>query len=146
MLVILQFHKQNTVFLPMSILTWLQFRSCPSKDLRSNVFILILSYFDYSCYQVIIRSRDSVVGIATSYGLDDWGVGVRVPVGSRIFSSPNHPSRTALRSTQPPIQWVPGVKRPGREVDHSPPTIAEVKNKVDLYIHSHIRLHGVVLN
>jgi hypothetical protein len=34
--------------------------------------------------------------------------------------------------TQPPIQWVPGtlspgVKRPGREVDHSPPTSAEVK-------------------
>jgi hypothetical protein len=33
----------------------------------------------------------SVVGIATSYGLDDRGVGVRVPVGSRIFTSPNRP-------------------------------------------------------
>jgi hypothetical protein len=39
------------------------------------------------------RSRDSVVGIATSYGLDDREVGVRVPVGSRIFSSPNRPDR-----------------------------------------------------
>jgi hypothetical protein len=38
-------------------------------------------------------SRDSVVGIATSYGLDDRRVGVRVPVGSRIFSSPNRPDR-----------------------------------------------------
>jgi hypothetical protein len=70
------------------------------------------------------RSRDSAVGIATSYGLDDRGIGVRVPVGSRIF--------TSLRSTQPPVQWVtgalsPGVKRLGREVDHSPPTSAEVK-------------------
>jgi hypothetical protein len=36
-------------------------------------------------------------------------------------------SRPALGSTQPPIQWVPGVKRLGREVDHSPPTSAEVK-------------------
>jgi hypothetical protein len=41
-------------------------------------------------------------------------------------------SRTALGPTQPPIQWVPeapslGVKRPGREVDHSPPSSAEVK-------------------
>jgi hypothetical protein len=26
-----------------------------------------------------VRSRDSIVGIATSYGLDDRGVGVRVP-------------------------------------------------------------------
>jgi hypothetical protein len=32
----------------------------------------------------------SVVGIATRYGLDDRGVGVRVLVVSRIFSSPNH--------------------------------------------------------
>jgi hypothetical protein len=40
-----------------------------------------------------IGSRDSVVGIATSYGLDDRGVGVRVPVGSRIFCSPNRPDR-----------------------------------------------------
>jgi hypothetical protein len=30
------------------------------------------------------RSRVSALGIATSYGLDDRGVGVRVPVGSRI--------------------------------------------------------------
>jgi hypothetical protein len=35
--------------------------------------------------------RDSVVGIATGYGLDDQGVRVRVPVGSRIFSSPDRP-------------------------------------------------------
>jgi hypothetical protein len=33
------------------------------------------------------RSRDSAVGIATGYGLDDQGVGVRVPVGTRIFTS-----------------------------------------------------------
>jgi hypothetical protein len=32
-------------------------------------------------------SRDSAVGIATGYGLDDQGVGVRVPVGPRFFSS-----------------------------------------------------------
>jgi hypothetical protein len=37
--------------------------------------------------------RNSVVGIATGYGLDDRGVEVRVPVGSRIFSSPRRPDR-----------------------------------------------------
>jgi hypothetical protein len=37
--------------------------------------------------------RDSAVGIASGYGLDNRGVGVRVPVGSRIFSSPRRPDR-----------------------------------------------------
>jgi hypothetical protein len=42
-------------------------------------------------------------------------------------------SGTALGPTQLPIQWVPedlslGIKRPGREADHSPPSNAEVKN------------------
>jgi hypothetical protein len=37
--------------------------------------------------------RDSSVGIESGYGLDDRGVGVRVPVGSRIFSSPRRPDR-----------------------------------------------------
>jgi hypothetical protein len=32
-------------------------------------------------------SRDSSVGIAIGYGTDDWGVGVRIPAESRIFST-----------------------------------------------------------
>jgi hypothetical protein len=36
-------------------------------------------------------------------------------------------SRPALGPTQPPFQWVPEVKRPGREAVHSHPTSAEVK-------------------
>jgi hypothetical protein len=72
------------------------------------------------------RSRNSVVDISTGYGLDGRGVGVRV-----LGSVKNYPfsrsSRPTLGSTQPPIQWVPralstGVKRPGRESDHSPLT------------------------
>jgi hypothetical protein len=39
------------------------------------------------------ESRDNVVGIATGYRLDDRRVGVRVPVGSRIFSSACHPDQ-----------------------------------------------------
>jgi hypothetical protein len=40
-----------------------------------------------------IVNRDSVVSIATSYGLDERGVGIRVPVRSRILSSPRRPDR-----------------------------------------------------
>jgi len=39
----------------------------------------------------------------------------------------------------------PGVKRPEREADHLPLSSTEVKEWVELYLHSPIRLHGVVL-
>jgi hypothetical protein len=50
-------------------------------------------------------------------------------------------SRMALGLTQPPIQWVPealslGVKQPGHEVDHSPPSDVKVKECMELYLHS----------
>jgi hypothetical protein len=58
---------------------------------------------------------------------------------------------TALESTPPIIQWVPvalslGVKRPGREADHSPPTSVEIKNAWNCTSTPPILLHGVVLN
>jgi hypothetical protein len=62
--------------------------------------------------------------IATGYGLDDRGVGGRVPVRSRIFSSPRRPDRLC----GPPSRTLSsGIHRPGHEADHSPPISAEVK-------------------
>jgi hypothetical protein len=40
-----------------------------------------------------LQHIDGAVGIAAGYGLDDRVVGVRVPVVSRIFSSPRRPDR-----------------------------------------------------
>jgi len=48
---------------------------------------------------------DSVVGIATRYGLDGPGIESR---WGRDFP---YPSRPAVGPTQPPIQWVPGLFR-----------------------------------
>jgi hypothetical protein len=60
-------------------------------------------------------------------------------------------SRPVLEPTQPPIPWItralfPGIKRPRREGDHPPPTTAEVKEYMELYIHFLICLHSIVLN
>jgi hypothetical protein len=66
----------------------------------------------------------NVSSLRTGYRLDNWELRVRVLVRSRIFSMS---SRPPLGPTQLPIQWAPGVKRPGHGVDHSPPTSAEVK-------------------
>jgi hypothetical protein len=78
------------------------------------------------------KSRDSSVGIALGYGWTFGVLGFDSRLGLEIFLFTTA-SRTALGPTQPPIQWVPaafslGVKRPGREVDHLPPSSAEVKN------------------
>jgi hypothetical protein len=76
--------------------------------------------------------RDSEVGIATGYGLADRGVGVRVPVDSRIFSSPRRPDRLwgppSLLSNGYRRALSLGVKQPGRETDRLSPTSAEAKN------------------
>jgi hypothetical protein len=76
-----------------------------------------------------LKNRDTSVGIALGYELDDQGFESREGLGIFLFTAA---SRTALVSTQPPIQWVPGafsleIKRSELEAGHSPPSSAEVK-------------------
>jgi hypothetical protein len=74
-------------------------------------------------------SRDSSVGIATRLQAGRSGDRGSIPGGSwEFFSSP--PRRERLEPTQHSIHWVPGIKQPGREADHSPPSSAEVKNSL----------------
>jgi hypothetical protein len=67
------------------------------------------------------RSWDSSVGIATGYGLDDPG---SILFHSIQTGSGAHPSSYAIVPGAIP----PGVKRPGREADHSAPTTVKFKN------------------
>jgi hypothetical protein len=97
---------------------------------ETNIYIFFLLY---------PGSRDSSVGIATG-----WTAWVRLQAGTRNFLFFTA-SRSTLRLTQPPIQWVPGalspmIKRQGREADHSELRMAYQ------YLHSIIRLYSVVLN
>jgi hypothetical protein len=71
---------------------WVPWNSWPYFIKKS----MIMTWLVPSLYNLgtdHIEEPASIVGIATGYGLDDWGVGVRVPDGSRIFSSLNRPQR-----------------------------------------------------
>jgi len=62
--------------------------------------------------------RHSSVGIATRFGLDGPGI------ESQCRGEFPHPSRPALRPTQPPIQWVTvfhGAKAGGCGIEHPTP-------------------------
>jgi len=88
-------------------------------------------------------------GNESGYGLDDWMLGVRFPAGAGNFchhcvqtGSGAHPASYTMGTGG----LSQGVRRPGNKADNSPPSSAEVKERVELYLKSPIRLHGVVLS
>jgi len=73
--------------------------------------------------------------MATRYGLDSpgiesrcWGANFSAPVQTGPGA---HPTSCTMGTGS-----LSGVKRPGRDVDHPPPSIAEVKEKVQLHLYS----------
>jgi hypothetical protein len=98
--------------------------------------------FTFTFKVMIVVYFDSGAGIAQWYtsGVRTgwWGFESRQELRIFLFTTA---SRPALGATPPHIQWVSGalslgVKRPGRETDHSPPSSAEVKECVELCLHS----------
>jgi hypothetical protein len=98
-----------------------------------------------------MKSRDSSVGIALGYGLDDWDSRVRFPTGAGNFSlhhrvrngSWAHPASYAT-GTRDYLSL--GVKRPGRKANSLPSSSAKVKNAWSYIFTPPIRLQGVVLS
>jgi hypothetical protein len=75
--------------------------------------------------------RDSSVGTVTLYGLD--GPAIESRWGARFSASVQAgPGAYSAYYTMVAGSF-PGVKRPGRGVDHPPPYSAEVKERVELY-------------
>jgi hypothetical protein len=113
---------------------WLSLRNSTTSWIYLSKYTVLFIIYMFSLI------HDSSVGIALGYGLDDRSSRVRFLAGVGIFLFTTA-SWTALRPTYHPIRRVPGalsleVKQLGREADHSPPSSAEVKEWVELYLHS----------
>jgi len=93
------------------------------------------------------RKREVVFVISRQYHNQlmrcAWS-GDRIPVGGPRFSAPvktgpeAHPASYTLG-----VGSFPGIKRPGCGVDHPPPSSAEVKERVELYLYSSLGLRGL---
>jgi hypothetical protein len=104
-------------------------RASLTTSRREVLYIIIIIFRSAS------EGPDSSVGIVTVYGLD--GPGIESRWGAR-FSAPVQTGPEAPPSLPySGYRIFPGAKvRPGRDVDPSPPSSAEVKNIVELYLYS----------
>ena len=90
-----------------------------------------------------MKGRGSSVGIATGYGLGGPGIESR---WRRDFSAPvqtgpgTHPASYTMGTGS-----FPGLKRPGRGLDHPLPSSIGVKERVELYLNSPSGPSGPVL-
>jgi hypothetical protein len=107
---------------------------------RKSLVLWFSPKYVLKLYSSLYKSRDSSVGIALGYGLNDRGSRVRFPVRAGNFSlhhrvqngSGAHPASYPMGNRGSSLR----VKRPVCEADHSPPSSAEGKEWVELYIHS----------
>jgi hypothetical protein len=110
-------------------------KRCMIRELESLWHVL--------SYQFRLQSRNSSVSIVTGLWAGRSGFDSRHGLG--IFSL-RYRAKAILGLTQPPIEWIPGIKRPGRQTDHSLPSRADVKNAWRYTSTPPIRLHCVVLS
>jgi hypothetical protein len=136
--------KKRFPFVVSPVLSYSCFKRCILvHSVPQNVEVEPLRTKSTCCkvQQICAFNCPLVVGRATGYGLDDRGVEVRVPAGSRIISSPSRP----YRFWGPPSLLSNGYRRLFLRAWGWPLTsnYCQGQENVDLYIHSPIHLHGV---
>ena len=79
-----------------------------------------------------LSGAGSSVGIVSGYGLD--GPGIESQWGWDFSATVQTDSRAHPASYTMGTGSFPGVKQPGRGVEHPPTSSAEVKERVELYL------------
>jgi hypothetical protein len=117
--------------------------SCPLNAITLDICGAI---FTPNCFVRAVIAQ-SVYRWVTGWTTGVLGYDFRRGLGIFLYTTT---STTALGPTQPPIQWVTealsrGLKGPGCEADHSPPSSARVKSAWSYTSTPQIRLRGVML-
>ena len=105
---------------------------------RETLFILMRSVLRWIYIYIFVSWKRRWAGIAQSYSDRLWAgrSGDRIPVSAK-FSVPLQTGPGAQpASCTIDTGSFPGVKRPGRCVDYPPPSSAEVKWRVEVYLYS----------
>jgi len=91
-------------------------------------------FIGVSLYFVMTQSENFWIHsrIAITLRTGRPGLESRQGLGILLFTTV---SRPVLEPTQPPVRWIQRGKQPRREDEHSPPSNAEVKEGVELYLH-----------
>jgi hypothetical protein len=116
------------------LISMLVYVTMPVVNQSKTVITLKTIIFISSAVKSPRVGQDSIVSIVTHYRMD--GPGIK-PGGGEIFHNcPDQPwGPPSLLSNE---YWVsfPAVKWPGCGIDHPPPSSAEVKERVQLYLQS----------
>ena len=96
---------------------------CVCVCARARTLVRVCHHLNFRNVPLIFVDRDSSVGIATRYGLDGPGIESQWGASFPVQTGPGaHPAFNTMGNGSFPV-----VKRPGRGVDHPPPSGAEVK-------------------
>jgi hypothetical protein len=109
--------SESILNLNMSQITLNPRRNGTTYMLTCHILYLTTPTFNY------VRSRDSIVGIATGYGLDDRGLKIFSVVHVVQTGSGPHPVSCPVGTG---VSFT-GLNLQGREADYSRPTSGEVK-------------------
>jgi hypothetical protein len=125
-----------------------QVKGCEHELYRRNggreVFDVILKIFKSRIKICTCFSRGPGWLSRYSDSLRAGRSGNRIPVGARYFAAVQtgpgaHPASCTMGTGS-----FPGVKRPGRGVDHPPSSSVRVKERVELYLYYPLGLHGLL--